>query len=351
MEPQTESRGASRQSRAPLEASPRPDIPVASHPISGFYYLPTPPVEIFLNTVAQWIDLGVTGGYFSARPQLGKTWAQRYLRANLCAMMKQQFPIFRYICPDSNKSIITENKFYGDMLGQCEHDLSSSGNASVKRLRLVHFMVEQAHSMGASRALLLVDEAHQLTELHYPWLMAIYNLLLEHGIRLVTVLTGQEQLKARRAELLADGQDQIIGRFMLMKGEFTGLRSVEDIRATLKLYDFDERFPVDSDWTYFRFFLPRAYAAGVRLSDEAQLIWTLYGEVARGAGLPAFCELGMADFSTFVHSVLKGNMDNDSEDFKLTREVLLDAIQYSSFVSRAQGERSSPKGREGSPRT
>lgn len=339
MEPQVESKQAPRRPRAAREPSPRPDIPIASHPIYGDYFLPTPPVEVFVNTVAQWIDLGFTGGCFCGRPQLGKTWAQDYLKMHLCGVMERQFPILRYICPDSKKSVITENKFYGDMLKQCPHDLSTSGNAGEKRQRLVHFMVERAHSMRTNLVLLLVDEAHQLTELHYTWLIAVYNLLHDQGIRLVTILTGQEELSLRRAELLGEGQHQIIGRFMLMNGEFTGLRSVDDFRETLKLYDFEEKFPLDSDWTYTRFFLPRAFGAGLRLSDQAQLIWTLYEDVARGAGLPIFREIGMADFSTFVHCVLKGNIENDTEDFKLTREVLLEAIQYSSFVSRAQGGR------------
>src|SRR5579859_5372647 len=285
MEPQVESSRASRRARAARETSPRPDIPLTSHPIYGKYWLPTPPVEMFVNTIAQWIELGVTGGCIWGQSQLGKTWAQDYLRLHLCEEMGQEFPILGYICLDSKRSVITENKFYSDMLQQCPHDLSSSGNASDKRHRLVNYLVERAHSMRASLVLLMVDEAHQLTELHYTWLIAIYNLLHGHGIRLVTVLTGQEELSARRAELMADNQKQIIGRFMLMNSEFTGLRSVSDFKETLKLYDFEERYPLGSDWPYTRFFLQRAYDAGLRLSNESQLIWNLYEEVSRGAGL------------------------------------------------------------------
>ena len=327
---------STRRPSVDKKKSPRPDIPVASHPISGNYYLATPPVETFFNTIAQWIDIGVPGGCIWGRPQLGKTWAQDYLTTHLAGKLEERIPVFQYACPDNVKSIITENKFFGDLLAACEHDLPDSGNASVKRRRLVNFMVERAHSMGASKVLLMADEAQQLTDFHYTWLMAVYNDLHRHGIRLITVLTGQEQLKNRRADLKGDNQDQIIGRFMLVTSEFTGLRSVADFRATLELYDFEERFPVDSDWTYTRFFLPRAYDAGLRLSNYAQQIWTIYEEVSRTARLVDFKEIGMADFAAFVQCLLKINMDSDSETFKLTSEMLQDAIEYSGFVSRAQ---------------
>jgi hypothetical protein len=336
MDLQTESVTSSRRPRAEARKSPRPDIPVSGHPISGFYYVATPSVETFFNTVAQWIEIGVPGGCITGRPQLGKTWAQDYIKAHICEKMGEQFPVFQYSCPDNLESVITENKFFGDMLDHCGHDLADSGNAAVKRRRLVNFMVERAHSMGASKILLLADEAQQLTNFHYTWLMAIYNQLHRHGIRMITVLSGQPQLLIRRADLKSEGEAQIIGRFMLLQTEFTGLRSVTDFKKTLELYDFEEKFPLDSEWTYTRFFLPRAYDAGLRLSAQAQLIWNLYEEVSRAAGLPPFSEIGMGDFASFVQCMLKLNMEADDEGFTLDREVLLEAIQYSGFVSRAQ---------------
>lgn len=335
METRTDSQSASHARSAKVKESTRPDIPLSSHPISGFYTLATPPVEVFFNTVAQWIDIGVPGGCITGWPQLGKTWAQDYIKAHICEKTGEQFPVYQYSCPDSVESIITENKYFGDMLDQCGHDLPDSGNAGVKRRRLVNYMVEQAHSMGASKILLLVDEAQQLTVLHYTWLMAIYNQLHRHGIRLITVLAGQPQLNTRRSDLKSEGQAQIIGRFMLVQCEFTGLRSVRDFKRTLELYDFEETFPVGTNWTYTRFFLPKAYDAGLRLSAQDQLIWSLYEEVSRSAGLPKFVEIGMGDFASFVQCLLKLNMDSDDESFELNREVLLDAIQYSGFVSRA----------------
>lgn len=83
----------------------------------------------------------------------------------------------------------------------------------------------------------MIDEAQNLTEYHYNWLIGLYNELYFRDIQLITLFVGQEQLKLQKQSFLEMGMAQIVGRFMVDSQPFWGVRSLSEIKEILNAFD------------------------------------------------------------------------------------------------------------------
>jgi hypothetical protein len=133
-------------------------------------------------------------------------------------------------------------------------------------------MAQLALESGRGVIVLLVDEAQQLHEKHYRWLMGIHNLLNLRSVHLITILVGQHQLTHQRTAFLRGQKENIVGRFMVHMFEFRGLHTEKETELTLTEYD-QEEYPVESGWSYTRYFAPIPFSRGWRLAHIAPVLW------------------------------------------------------------------------------
>src|SRR3546814_1290838 len=73
--------------------------------------------------------------------------------------------------------------------------------------------------------------------------------------------------------LMTRRQHQILARFLAEPIPFEGCISVDDFRKILRSYDVNSEYPEGSGLSYTRFFLPKAYQAGFRLTNYSEEIW------------------------------------------------------------------------------
>ena len=97
-------------------------------------------------------------------------------------------------------------------------------------------------------------------------------------IRLFTFLVGQQELLAVKTALQRTKKTQIVARLMVEGLAFFGIRNVKEVATCLRGYD-ETKYPRSSDWSFTRFYLPRAVAAGAHLADDAAWLWNAFERV------------------------------------------------------------------------
>ena len=60
--------------------------------------------------------------------------------------------------------------------------------------------------------------------------------------------------------------------------EFSGIKNVEAVRFILEQYDNDE-FPINSGWSYTRYYFTRAWDNGWRFAYQASNVWNAFEEI------------------------------------------------------------------------
>lgn len=251
---------------------PRPLIPKGSHPIeNGNYCIPTNEILSLYAEVSKWISNRSPGGIIYGRPRLGKTRSIKFLQAFLKQEFGENLPVFHMCCNLYRNP--NESTFFGDLLKDLGHSLYLSGKADVKRDRTIKFLLERAEISAQHRIILFIDDAQRLFELNYGWLMDIYNQLDRYNVGMTVILVGQEELTHQRSSFIQSGKMQLVSRFMIHEYKFSGVKSVEDLRACLEGYDLESEYPENSGWSFTRYYFPEAFAEGRRLADCAEEIF------------------------------------------------------------------------------
>jgi AAA domain len=305
---------------------------VSSHPLTQQKYIvPTPSIEALYEQVKKCILMRVPGGIVYAHTRYGKTYAIRYIRG----MLRQDYPgIVTFLFGCQKHRYPSEKLFFGSLLKAAKHANANSGTVGQLRSRLVQLFVDLVSSSKPKRNLLIVfaDEAQKLELEEYEWLREIHDELEELGIRMITFLVGQPQLKNQKEALKRAGENQIVGRFMIDEFGFRGVTSANDAASCLLGYD-TAIFPQDSDWTFTRFCLPQAWQAGFRLQDCALMLWTEFEAVHEEGGFRQALEIPMTYFARAVEILLTSMSSTlDNPAFLVTPALCRTIVQESRFA-------------------
>lgn len=285
-----------------LRLPDRNSIESERHPLlTRRYTLITPMIESLNSEIVQWIKNGVTGGIIEGDPRLGKTKCRRFVGFALSRHFPR-LPVYSMI--GRLYAHPSERVFFGDLLKAFRHSMYAEGSAAQRRDRLIEGVGGLVQSSGQEKIVLLIDQAHRLQEMHYDWLVDFHDELSERGIELFVFLFGQRELTSIRDELRRAGKTQIIGRFMVDRLEYHGIRSLSEMKACLSCYDEHARFPEDTDWTFTRYFLPDAFAKGWRLSQHAAAFWKAFEDVRRHGVMHGPMEIPMQHFVRTVERFL-----------------------------------------------
>ncbi len=187
------------------------------HPIeTGNFIISTPQIEQLAEKIQFWLDNRISGAIIYGKPRIGKTYALKLISETL---FKQAYHIPCFYMSAIREKRPSESAFYTYMLRAFHHPHinSSARNTYQKRSKLLDYLTLIAQDSKQERIILIIDEAQNLTDFHYDWLIGIYNELDYQGIQLVTFLIGQQQLKSKKDIFLDIGMEQIIEQTLLVK--------------------------------------------------------------------------------------------------------------------------------------
>nr|WP_281378875.1 AAA family ATPase [Paenibacillus phyllosphaerae] len=258
-----------------------------------------------MESIFKIVNNRLPGMIVYGRPRLGKTSAVKFAIENLPTQVGAPLPIL--IANSNSYRVPSEEKFFYDLLSDFRFPFPAKRKPAEMRRQIANLMLEKAERSKVRRIILIMDEAHRLTEFHYNWLMDIYNELDREKVSMSVISVGQEELLSRRTFFLEHKKSQIIGRFMTHEHQFCGLRTLDEIRMVLKCYDSPEisTYPKDSGWSYTRYFFPEGYERGERLEKEAKQLYNLFVEIRKEHGVSSEFEIPMEYFAFTIENALK----------------------------------------------
>ncbi|NOU96208.1 AAA family ATPase [Paenibacillus sp. LMG 31456] len=309
----------------------RPLVSIGHHPIeTGQYVIPTKEILKVNSVVKDWVVKRASGGIIYGRPRIGKSQALKYMMEVIPRELGDNLPILKTRC--RKYKIPSEDTFFEHLLEDFGHGFPSIGKANKKRSRVSNFLIEKGEKSGLRRVIVFIDEAQRLVELQYDWLMDIYNDLNEAGISMTVILIGQKELLSIRTTMLQQKKAQIIGRFMTKEYEFSGVKSVDEIKTCLTGYDNFSEFPEKSGWSFTRYFFPEAFENGEKLSQFADTIINVFIDIRREHGLSKNFEIPMQYLTLSIEIALKTSGAHGHSKEWLTVNDWRNAVLGSGYV-------------------
>ena len=278
------------------------------HPVhTGNYRVATAAIQSFYELVQRCLRYRITGALVYGPSRIGKTRSIEYLRLLLAETHPR---VTTYHAQAEHKPRHAEGPFFANLLQAVGFPNPDSGTNPTKRIRLINKIREACARNGSGTVVLFCDEAQRYNEHEYEWLRDVHDQLDRIHIQLLTFLVGQDELRSVKTALQQARKTQIVARLMVEELAFFGVRNRRDVATCLNGYDVTA-YPRDSEWSFTRFYLPRAVAAGYRLVDDADLLWECFEQLHQQHGLPGALQIPMDSFARAVEIVLKEGHDLD----------------------------------------
>ncbi|KAB0488328.1 hypothetical protein SAMN04490202_5475 [Pseudomonas reinekei] len=301
------------------------------HPLSlERYLIPTDSISATYALVLKVIRHRDSGLVIYGYPRYGKTSAMMYCQHCLKAEFPQM-PVAIF----NTKDEISPNKggFYTTLLEVVHHKLAKQQcSVTIKHIRLVELMAEEAKKDPRGLFILFIDEAQRMMLPHYQWIKDIYNDLNLRGVTLLPILVGQKELIDQKAALEKAGKDAILDRFMLYEHAFRGILDRVDFETCLGYYD-SSVFPANTNWTYTRFFFPLAYANGFRLASSVDVLWDAFKESYEGIGFQSRMEIPMKYFTKTIEILMTDFSERDQPEFSVSKDLCKEVIKESWYLA------------------
>jgi hypothetical protein len=159
----------------------------------------------------------------------------------------------------------------------------------------------------------------------------VHDALDRQQIKLFTFLVGQQELLAQKTALQIAGKTQIFARLMVEELAFHGIRNAEDVATCLNGYD-QTAYPVGTQWSFTRFYVPQAFDVGYRLVSDAATLWNSFEAAHHKASLPCRLEIPMESFARAVEVVLKDSELMDAPGYCPDQSLWAYAVRRSGYV-------------------
>ena len=311
--------------------------PLDKHPLQRrTYRVPTPSIAAVRALIDECLFLFITGALIHGRPRMGKSYAIEFVWRDL----QRRYPalsIYKIRCTRSQ--VPSESNFFAILLHAAKHPAQAGASKSALRGRLVHKLRQVADALGDERIVLFIDEAQHLREIEYEWLRDLHDELENNGLRLFVFLVGQTQLLAQKSALQAQDKEQIVARFMVEELAFRGIATPAECAAVIGAYDQGE-YPAGSGWSYTRFCVPRAYAAGLRLAESGARLWQAFEDAHITAGIDGPVEIPMKYFTAAIEAALLSSVDHDAETLQFDAAFWAQMVERSRYVKARHAGRS-----------
>ncbi len=220
----------------------------------------TPEIDLACQQVSNWTRCDNPGAFIHGLQRLGKSWCGRYIHQAVPMILGRSTISVLWSAVDFKQS---KSEFLRDRLRQVKHPGFNHTRESVLSQRLLDHLVGLAGVSGATRILMIFDEAQKLAEAHYHQIAALTDALVFENIRPFVLQIGQPDLSTHMDHFETKNSMQLTGRFFPVSHEYMGI-AIEDIADVLKEMDGPEGSSVIE-----RFFPERA-ARNFQLSHAAQ---------------------------------------------------------------------------------
>ena len=313
---------------------------VEDHPIvTQEYAVYTPPMDAVIETIGNWIEQRVTGGYIYGPSRFGKSRTVKwFVRSELEARFKGRLPLIVWLRKDTQ--IMGEGEFWNMLLLAAKYefiDPLKPKKKSVARFLFSEHLKTLASSSCCNYVVLIIDEAQRVSTHELTWLMGVQNELDYEGIRMTTVQVGSHVLGYVPDYLARTGYAHVTARFFAQDAAFHGIRGVDELKFVLNGYDVDSEWPKKSGISFLKFFAPEAFAEGRRLAIHASDLWEAFSELRppemkeRKSARIRF-ELPMKHVAVTVESVLKDLAAGNDWDGVMDKRYLLNIIARTKFT-------------------
>lgn len=250
------------------------------HPIlTQEYAIFTPPMQKMINIIGDWIDHKVCGGYIYGPSRFGKSRTVKwYLKQELEERFKSYLPMIVWIRRDS---IMTEAEFWNQLLLASNYDLldiHKPKNRIIARSIFEERVKTFASYADCNYAVLVIDEAHEVTLKEWKWLLGLQNSLDYSGIRLSVFSIASHNILYQPNYLSRTGNPHIAARFFAADFRFSGIKKIEELHYILQSYDEDSEWPAGSNISYTQYFLPISNIS-CKLSDYTEVIWRAFEDL------------------------------------------------------------------------
>lgn len=305
------------------------------HPVvTRAFHIATPPLRRAFKAATETIASGAPGCAFVAFPRFGKTYASEYFDA----LLREAFPATPIILFSArHHTRMTERQFCTELLQQ------TSAGAILDRFDIPLSQVSRAWwiraaELNARKLIVIGDEMQCLTPDGYSWLIDVTNELHKLKVRTILILFGQPELVNLRTVFLHTNRGDILGRFLSRLYAFDGIASALDLRQVMHAYDDPTEldYPIGSNWSFTRFFVPQAYKNGWRLSSCALDCWEQFKKLSlqrlKSTEKTQKLSIGMEWVAGTIQHFLVYSADFDQPDMKINAEHWRHAIEKSGFL-------------------
>ncbi|WP_219123738.1 ATP-binding protein [Streptococcus constellatus] len=271
---------------------------MSHHPVeSGNYLIPTPQIQELTETIQWWLENRITGAVVYGKPRVGKTSAMKLISELL---LKSVYNIPCYYMSAVRETKPSESSFYTQLLQAVQHPKPTNRNKASKRVQLLDFLILAARDSEQDRLVITIDEAQNLTEYHYDWLIGLYNELYHRDIQLITFLVGQEQLNLQKQSFREMGMNQIVGRFMVDSIHFYGIRTKKEIEAVLTAFDSKIEYPEGSGVSYTNYY----FKSGLQLANYSENLYIALKNINLNYSLRKDYEIPLYSFIPIIREML-----------------------------------------------
>jgi hypothetical protein len=298
-----------------------------AHPIRmRSYVIPTEMLERTYRIIRERVWARRTGIFFYSTPRMGKSTCV----GDVMDRLKEEFPQIHVSRLDARDSARPSGSHMYKLILEAEgHVLAKRPDAYALFNNVITDIKMSVAAKRGSQFVLLIDEAHLLNQTDLQNLLLVHNALDRVKIKMTTVSFAQPEIMHRRTALLASKQQQIIARFLSEPVSFEGCRAVIDFGKILNVYDVGSEFPENSGWSYTRFFLPQAFAAGFRLERYAAQIWE---ELSLAAKELSDGNVPMEHISIAIEHCLLTAMQQDCPNYMLSSDDIANAVLASNLA-------------------
>lgn len=308
------------------------------HPIeTKEYAIYTPPMDEMIETIGDWIDACVSGGYVYGPSRYGKSRAVKwFVKRRLEERFSRRIPLVIWVRRDSQ---VTERQFWNELLEASKFEFFDPlklKDKTTARFLFMQQLITLARSARSNYIVLIIDEAHDVTLSEWKWLMGLQNKLDADGFRLSVFSIGSHQVSFVPDFLARTGNAHIAARFFAFSTRYHGLGSVEQLRYVFNGYDEDSEWPTDSGISYLQHYAPDSFADGRRLVDCTNVMWDAFLDL-----LPKFpeskkgkwkVELPMEHVARTAEGLLKRLATGERWDDVVSKKSLLIEIAKTGFT-------------------
>lgn len=301
---------------SPLHAiDPSERTKLTSRVVAGRAFLvKTHPAERLLYDLQKWLLKGARGGCVVGAPTLGKTSAIRWALQALSHILGGRLPWFEI--PIRGEDLPYKREFFQHCLRCCRHKLYRIGTGGDKRDRFTEFLVERSKGSIVNGVVLFLDEAQQLQDKHYEWLLNIGNEVDQLNGRVVFVLAGQKKLLTTRDKFIANDDMQFVKRFFSRVHSFSPLSSESELKYCFEQFG-KTAYPRSSSLMFPQLFVPSSWDAGFRPEDLAAKVWAELSLISEKVRPDSPVQVSMASATAALMSIL-----NDCADVNFSERTI-----------------------------